>query len=75
MDLEKQKNIRFQHVSIRRRHNNFEEFTQPVVGEFETDYLEIISRKRKITDNIPGEYILDMNLISIYSYSLSLGTR
>lgn len=58
MDLQKQKNVRFQHISIKRRNNNFEESTQPLVGEFETSYLEIISRKRKITDNIPGLIII-----------------
>lgn len=56
MDLQKQKNVRYQHIGIKRRLNNFEISTQPLIGEFETSYLEVISRKRKITDNIPGNF-------------------
>ena len=70
MCLEKQKNMRFQHISKKRRHNNFEEYTQPLVGEFETEYLEIVSRKRKITDNIPGEYY-ELNIFYSDSFLLS----
>ena len=54
MNLEKHMNVRFQKRSIKRRYNNFEKYSEPLIGEFETDYNEIISRKRKITDNIPG---------------------
>ena len=61
MNLKKQRNVRFQHKSKKRRLNNFEEYTQPLIGEFETDYLEIISRKRKITDSIPGGYLNTLN--------------
>ena len=61
MNLAKQRTVRFQHKSIKRRLNNFEEYTQPLIGEFETDYHEIISRKRKITDNIPGDYLNALN--------------
>lgn len=54
MDLTRHKNVRFQHKSTQRRYNNFEEYTAPLVGEFETEYLEIISRKRRIHDEVPG---------------------
>ena len=69
MDLQKQKNVRFQHESIKRRHNNFEEYTDPLIGEFETSYLEIISRKRKINDSIPGEYYIAYYLTLSHSIS------
>ena len=54
MCLEKHTNVRFQEKSIKRRYNNFEKYSEPLVGEFPTNYVEIVSRKRKITDNIPG---------------------
>ena len=54
MCLEKHTNVRFQEKSIKRRYNNFEKYSEPLIGEFPTDYIEIVSRKRKITDNIPG---------------------
>ena len=57
MNLEKHLNARFQKRSIKRRYNNFEKYSVPLIGEFETDYNEIISRKRKIHDNIPGKDI------------------
>jgi len=47
-------NVRFQEKSLKRRYNNFEKYSEPLVGEFPTNYIEIVSRKRKITDNIPG---------------------
>ena len=66
MNLEKHLNARFQKRSVKRRYNNFEKYSVPLIGEFETDYNEIISRKRKIHDNIPGEQNIDTNkLISI----------
>ena len=74
MNLTKQRNVKFQHKSIKRRLNNFEEYTQPLIGEFETDYHEIISRKRKITDNIPGEYF-KFELNNFYSDSFLLSTN
>ena len=49
-------NVRFQERSKKRRYSNFEKQSQPLIGEFETEYLEIISRKRKINDSIPGKY-------------------
>ena len=67
MNLEKHLNARFQKRSVKRRYNNFEKYSVPLIGEFETDYNEIISRKRKIHDNIPGESIFDVKLISIAS--------
>ena len=48
MNLEKHLNARFQKRSIKRRYNNFEKYSVPLIGEFETDYNEIISRKRTI---------------------------
>ena len=65
MNLEKHLNVRFQNRSIKRRYNNFEKYSEPLIGEFETQYNEIISRKRKITDNIPGN-IFDID--SGYGY-------
>ena len=56
MCLEKHMNVRFQEKSIKRRYNNFEKYSEPLVGEFPTNYVEIVSRKRKITDNIPGSF-------------------
>ena len=47
-------NVRFQEKSVKRRYNNFEKYAEPLIGEFPTNYVEIVSRKRKITDNIPG---------------------
>ena len=55
MCLKRHTNVRFQQKSKKRRYNNFEKHNEPLVGEFETDYVEIVSRKRKITDNIPGK--------------------
>ena len=55
MCLDRHMNVRFQDRSKKRKYNNFEKQAQPLVGEFETEYLEIISRKRKINDNIPGK--------------------
>ena len=55
MCLEKHMNVRFQEKSLKRRYNNFEKYSEPLVGEFPTNYIEIVSRKRKITDNIPGK--------------------
>ena len=57
MCLEKHMNVRFQEKSLKRRYNNFEKYSEPLVGEFPTNYIEIVSRKRKITDNIPGNII------------------
>ena len=54
MCLKRHLNVRFQEKSKRRRYNNFEKYSQPFVGEFKTNYNEIVSRKRKIVDNIPG---------------------
>lgn len=51
-------NVRFQDKSIKRRYNNFEKYCEPLIGEFATNYVEIVSRKRKFTDNIPGGFYL-----------------
>ena len=59
MNIEKHLNVRFQNRSIKRRYNNFEKYSEPLIGEFETNYNEIISRKRKITDNIPGMILFE----------------
>ena len=70
MCLEKHTNVRFQEKSIKRRYNNFEKYSEPLVGEFPTDYIEIVSRKRKITDNIPGfnHFHTEHNLIFFFSF-------
>ena len=70
MCLEKHTNVRFQEKSLKRRYNNFEKYSEPLIGEFPTDYIEIVSRKRKITDNIPGlnHVYTEHNLIFFFSF-------
>ena len=70
MCLEKHTNVRFQEKSIKRRYNNFEKYSEPLIGEFPTDYIEIVSRKRKITDNIPGlnHFHTEPNIIFFFSF-------
>ena len=70
MCLEKHTNVRFQEKSLKRRYNNFEKYSEPLVGEFPTNYIEIVSRKRKITDNIPGlnPFYTEYNLIFFFSF-------
>ena len=66
MNLEKHLNVRYQSISIKRRHNNFEKSVERLEGEFMTDLVEIISRKRVINDDIPGKIkimIISNNMI------------
>ena len=55
MNLDKHLNVRYQSISKKRRHNNFEKSVERLEGEFMTDFVEIISKKRVITDEVPGK--------------------
>lgn len=54
MKLERHENVKYVHTSHKLRSNNRVKYYQDLVGEFQTDYLEVVSRKRSITDSIPG---------------------
>ena len=54
MCLDKHLNVRYQKKTVKRRNNNFEKSVQALEGEYETEFDEIISRKRIINDKIPG---------------------
>ena len=57
MKLERHENVKYVHTSHKLRSNNRVKYYQDLVGEFQTDYLEVVSRKRSITDSIPGEIL------------------
>ena len=54
MKLDRQNNVKYVHKSEKMRSNNLIKYQQELVGEFETDYLEVVSRKRSVVDRIPG---------------------
>ena len=55
MNLERHLNVRFVHESEKMQSNNLVKTFSELEGEFQTPYLEVISRKRKITDSIPSK--------------------
>ena len=58
MKLDRRDNVRYVHNSEKMRSNNLIKYYQELVGEFETDYLEVVSRKRSVIDRIPGKTII-----------------
>ena len=71
MNLDKHLNVRYQSISIKRRHNNFEKSVERLEGEFMTDFVEIISRKRVINDEVPGKLTIEkLSMSKIYFSSL-----
>ena len=57
MKLDRHLNVRFENDITKMRSNNLVKYFNDVKGEFDTDYVEIVSRKRRITDSIPGQSI------------------
>ena len=55
MNLERHLNVRFVHESEKMNANNLVKSYSELEGEFETPYLEVISRKRSVTDSIPSK--------------------
>ena len=53
MNLEKHLNVRYVHQSEKMNSNNLVKSYSELEGEFATPYLEVISRKRSVTDTIP----------------------
>ena len=58
MKLDRRDNVKYVHKSEKMRSNNLIKYYQDLVGEFETDYLEVVSRKRSVIDRIPGKIII-----------------
>ena len=56
MKLDRHLNVRYENDPTKMRSNNLVKYYQIVEGEFPTDYLEIVSSKRSITDSIPVLY-------------------
>ena len=56
MKLDRHQNVKYVHNSHKLRANNLVKYYQELVGEFRTDYKEIVSRKKSIKDCIPGEF-------------------
>ena len=55
MNLEKHMNVRYVHSSEKVKPSNLVKTYSELEGEFKTPYLEIISRKRCVTDSIPSK--------------------
>ena len=55
MNLERHLNVRFVHETEKMNSNNLVKSYSELEGEFETPYLEVISRKRSVTDSIPSK--------------------
>ena len=69
MKLDRRDNVRYVHNSEKMRSNNLIKYYQELVGEFETDYLEVVSRKRSVIDKIPGKltiFVLFFNYLTYY---------
>ena len=56
MKLDRHRNVRYENDMTKMRMNNLVKYYQVVEGEFPTDYMEIVSSKRSITDSIPVLY-------------------
>ena len=56
MKLDRHRNVRYENDMTKMRMNNLVKYYQIVEGEFPTDYMEIVSSKRSITDSIPVLY-------------------
>ena len=54
MKLDRHENVKYVHRSHKLRSNNLVKYYQELTGEFSSDYFEVVSRKRSITDSIPG---------------------
>ena len=67
MNLEKHLNVRFVHESEKLKSNNLVKSYSELEGEFATPYLEVISRKRSVTDCIPSKllnyYVINNNFL------------
>ena len=61
MKLDRHDNVKYVHTSHKLRSNNLIKYYNELVGEFDTEYLEVVSRKRAITDQVPGK-IFTINL-------------
>ena len=58
MKLDRHNNVKYVHKSEKMRANNLIKYHQELVGEFQTDYLEVVSRKRSVVDRIPGNFTM-----------------
>lgn len=56
MKLDRHRNVRYEKDMTKLKINNLVKYYQIVEGEYPTDYMEIVSCKRSITDNIPVLY-------------------
>ena len=56
MKLDRHRNVRFEKDVSKLRSNNLVKYYQIVEGEFPTEYMEVVSSKRSITDSIPVLY-------------------
>ena len=65
MKLDRQNNVKYVHKSEKMRSNNLIKYQQELVGEFETDYLEVVSRKRSVVDRIPGNFTMTFYIFNI----------
>ena len=55
MNLEKHMNVRYVHSSEKVKPSNLVKTYSELEGEFKTPYLQIVSRKRSVTDSIPSK--------------------
>ena len=58
MKIDRHDNVKYVHKSEKTRSSNLIKYCQELAGEFETDYLEVVSRKRSVMDRIPGKVII-----------------
>ena len=65
MKLDRHLNVRFEQDISKLRSNNLVKYYNDVKGEFDTDYVEIVSRKQSITDTVPGNLFESNKLVII----------
>ena len=78
MKLDRHDNVKYVHTTHKLRSNNLIKYYHELVGEFDTEYLEVVSRKRAITDQVPGQFVtiyicrsdINFQLFTISSYLL-----